>query len=128
MLSRKIYIASSWSNRYNLRNVRDRLEKAGHRVIARWIDVDEVDYPAPIGAERDLEDLYACDTLVFWPDNLVNKTSGKYVEYGFALGVGHDIFIVEPDTCTCIFTQLAPTWQRIKKCKDFEELYTMLGA
>jgi hypothetical protein len=121
---RNIYIASSWKNRYDLRPIRDRIESMGHKVIARWIDVDVEDYGPEIGAQRDLDDLSLCDTLVFWPDNSTHKTSGKYVEFGFALGLGHEIFLVEPESCTCIFTKL--TWPWITRIPKFDDLYEAL--
>jgi hypothetical protein len=126
MLKRKIYLASSWSNRYFLRNVRDILTTAGHRITSRWIDVGEVDYPPEIGAQRDLIDLDAADTLVFWPDNLTERTSGKFVEFGYAIAKHHVIYVVHPESSTCIFNKLQR--RTIIDVADFNALYKILES
>ena len=125
MRSRHIYLASTWENRYELRPVRDELERRGHVVTSTWIDVGAVDYPREIGAKRDYDDLVirAC-TLVLWPDDLRKKTTGKYVEFGMAIGAGLEIFIVQPETSSCIFVSLQKPW--IHRVASFEELYTAL--
>ena len=121
---RSIYIASSWENRFALRATRDELVRRGHIVTSGWLDVGEVDYPAPEGARRDLLDILAADTLVFWPDDLAKKTSGKYVEFGMAVGFGLDVFIVEPSSSTCIFVQL--DLENIHRVPSFDALYVAL--
>jgi hypothetical protein len=126
MLKRKIYLASSWSNRYFLRQVRDILTTAGHHITSRWIDVGEADYPPEIGAERDLIDLDAADTLVFWPDNLTTRTSGKFVEFGYAIAKHHAIYVVHPESSTCIFNKLRRS--TIIDVADFNALYKILES
>jgi hypothetical protein len=123
---RRIYLASSWDNRWLLRRVRDELATLGHTVTSRWIDVGEVDYPPDIGADRDIADIDNSDTLVFWPDNLIERTSGKFVEYGYAIGKGLDIYVVYPESSTCIFNKLLR--HNIIDVADFRTLYKILES
>jgi hypothetical protein len=124
--TRYIYIASSWENRFVLRPVRDKLIALGHVVTSRWIAVGEVDYPADIGAGRDIADLDASNTLVFWPDNMIKQTSGKFVEYGYALAAGHEIYIVQPESTTCIFAKIQRPY--VHTVADFDTLYKILES
>jgi hypothetical protein len=123
---RYIYLASRWDNRWLLRPVRDKLVSLGHVVTSRWIDVGEVDYPPDLGAERDIVDLNDADTMVFWPDNLVERTSGKFVEFGYAIAKGYAIYVVHPESSTCIFNKLQR--RTIIDVADFNALYKILES
>jgi len=72
----KIYLAARFGRRFELRTYREDLEKAGHFVTSRWLDiVAENDNPAAQAhcAEIDMQDLKAADTLIAFTENLVER-------------------------------------------------------
>jgi nucleoside 2-deoxyribosyltransferase len=109
-----IYLASSFKNQAFLREIRTKIEAMGHKVTSTWLD--EHDEDKVECAVKDIHDIDRGDTLIVWPDNLVEKTAGKFVELGYALGTRKAVFMVAPETTTCIFKHLpqihhVSTWQ-----------------
>ena len=87
----KIYLAGSFTSRFDLRPIRDRLWELGHDVVSTWLDES---IPTP-GMTREtferklgLKDLVesAMADLVIVDLLAPSTTGGRYVEYGLALG------------------------------------------
>ena len=89
----KIYIASRWSQRHYLHDIRSQLSQMQHQVVSSWLDeVDENDFGADHAfhrrlATRDLIEIATADLLLLDESIELSQGSGggREVEYGFAL-------------------------------------------
>ena len=98
---RKIYLASRYENRFRLRPFHEYLKAIGHTLTSTWIFRDE---PTPAAtAQKDLDAIDEADTIVVWVDPVGR---GHFVEYGYAIAKGLDVFVVSKNKSECIFLQL----------------------
>ena len=91
-----IYLAAPWSHRHKARQVAQQLRDAGHDLVSRWHDVwalTDTDDPLMLEQEAamDLQDVEDSDIVVVLN---IEKSEGKAVEQGYALGLGIPILIV----------------------------------
>lgn len=85
----KIYIAGSYEDQVRLREVGDRIWKLGHVITSTWLQ--ETKRPDDMPVEmfdrklgiKDLCEISAADVVMF---DLGRVTTGKAIEFGFALG------------------------------------------
>lgn len=79
-----IYLAAPWTHRFDARKARTELQRAGHTVPCRWLEVADGADPV-LEAQHDVQDLRAAEVLVVL--NLA-KSEGKACETGMALMLG----------------------------------------
>ena len=106
----KVYLAARFSRRDELeQEARPVFEAAGWTVISRWhreqtsapIDGAMANHSAADNAEyaqRDLEDVQACDALVLFteaPESAWPR-GARHVEYGYALALGKSVYLIGP--------------------------------
>lgn len=104
----KIYLASRYSRRSQLCEIRDELVRMGHVVTSRWLDT-EWDRQSPDGssaappeyrreyAEIDLQDVSAADVVANFTEKpgLANAgRGGRHVEFGYALALGKQVVVI----------------------------------
>lgn len=90
----KVYIASRWSQRQALHDVRKVLAQYGYQVVSSWIDeTDKNDFSSESAfhrrlAIRDLVEITSADVLILDESVELQQGSGggREVEFGFALG------------------------------------------
>lgn len=101
----KIYLAARIALRFQMRNVRDVLQSAGHTVTARWIDGPHTDPANPELSMHsvdccamDLEDVRAADILMPYTDQpkTFQLGGGRHVEFGIAIERGMRIMAIGP--------------------------------
>ena len=97
----KIYLAGRFDDQAQLRLVRDMLVGLGHTVTSRWLSEDAADWTGEFEthghelAERDLEDIDEAEVLLLDTTG-ENKTNGRLVEFGYAIGRGMAVGVVGP--------------------------------
>jgi hypothetical protein len=104
-----IYLCSRYSRRDELRQVRERLQNAGHTITSEWLDTDWVidaekefaasHAPAEFREEyavKDLDNVLACEILIAFtePSGNGGLRGGRHVEFGAALAWGKKIVVV----------------------------------
>ena len=98
----KIYLAAKYSRMEELRGYRDQLIALGHTVTSRWLDgnheqSDESD-PTNVDLQRwareDIEDILSADVFVCFTGG--EKSTGRNIEFGYALGRGIPVRVVGP--------------------------------
>lgn len=107
----KIYLASRYSRRDELRVIADELRGLGHTITSRWLDTtweekerDSQVYSSAAPPEyrekhsvEDLDDVLAADTFVaFTEEPRYGGRGGRHIEMGAALAVGKRIIVVGP--------------------------------
>ncbi len=100
----KVYLAAMFGQKMEMREVRTRLENAGHEVTSQWVYVEEgVDSGASEAklreyAQMDLNDVLRSDVLVAFsqPRGTPHTGGGRHVEFGYALSEGIDVVICGP--------------------------------
>jgi len=105
----KIYLASSYGRREQLKSVRDELLRMGHAVTGSWLDTSfELNCGGSSAAcateweavcVTDLQDLLAascCISFTEEPDSANGKRGGRHVEFGVALQAGKRLIVVGP--------------------------------
>lgn len=102
----KIYLASRYSRREELKKYRDKLVAAGHEVITRWLDTTwESDPTQPAAAPPeyrekyailDLEDVERANCLIAFTEerNGDGGRGGRHVEFGYALALAKYVVVV----------------------------------
>jgi len=129
----KFYLASRWSNRFRLRELRDRLVQHGHLVTSRWIDnPDRPDSKEEIEkfwgqwAAKDIEDMDNADALILMTWNCTDKhdqpRGGMRFEEGYCYAKGKPIFVLGHRVI--VFDQLAD----IHYCENELELGVAISA
>lgn len=98
------YLAAPWAEREQARAARQKLIDAGYNVNSRWLDFekDAGDDGLSISKEtlqqeaiHDLEDVSHADALILLNTQARGEeTSGKAVEFGFAMGLLKPVLIV----------------------------------
>jgi len=101
----RIYIASRYSRRDEMRDVAEQMSERGFIVSSTWL---QEDYPLNMNldgltpeqhaqiAAQDLEDITGSDIMVFFGEDQNNQPprGGRHCEFGFALALGVRIYIV----------------------------------
>lgn len=92
----KLYLAHNWAAREYLNNeVLPVLLAAGHQTTSSWITKTQDPQEQAFNAEQDLEDVRQADALVHFSDQFGSTPGrGKYVELGYAVGIGKPVFVV----------------------------------
>jgi nucleoside 2-deoxyribosyltransferase len=93
----KIYLAARFDRHPEMREIRDRLAKMGHRVTSTWIDIAQPKSPeeGEVAARSDLYDVRAADAIVAFTD-VPSSTGGTHVEFGIGLAAEKGMFVVGP--------------------------------
>src|SRR3712207_4744657 len=124
----KVYLASRYSRREELRGYREELIAAGIDVTSRWLiedhewvgTPDEV-LPVDVGrrlGEEDLADIRAADLVVAFtePPRSTPSRGGRHVELGYALALRIPILLVGPreNVFCCLVTSQVDTWRQAR--------------
>jgi len=121
----KIYTAASFTEQKRIRQQKEQLIQLGHTVTASWLE----EQVKPEGmtdeqfgkkmAAKDLQEIATADCVILDLE-APSKTSGKMVEWGFALAKHKLCYVVAPDgtfTNGHIFLMLADnrfaTWDEL---------------
>lgn len=105
----KFYIAARFSRRPECNALAHQLQALGHTITSRWVRPDS-DHVVPTGlsarvadaererfAREDYEDVLACDAMVsLMEEPRSNTRGGRHVEFGMAVALGKDMFIIGP--------------------------------
>ena len=128
----KIYLASRFSNRFELRKIRDFLTMAGHEITSRWIDVDtrpsdnseELKKFWMKWAKIALFDLIYSELLILYTMGCDKNPSrgGKRFEEGFAFACNYPIIVVGPKLI--VFDYLDTP----KYCDKWDECFEILST
>ena len=114
----KIYISATFENRNRIRPYRDVLWHLGHEITSTWLD--EVAKPVVMAerifrkklALKDVAEIVASDAIIL---DTFNKSQGKCVEFGIALGRFQSKLLFTVGPKACIFYELADenfkTWK-----------------
>jgi nucleoside 2-deoxyribosyltransferase len=104
----KIYVAHNFDARLDLREIIYRYFKH-HEVTSTWIYDDSHalgGQTRQASARVDIEDIERADCFLLFVDQFGERTGrGKWVEWGYALGIGKKIILVGEDE-GCIFYHL----------------------
>lgn len=101
----RVYVASRYSRRDEMRDVAEQLSERGFIVSSTWL---QEDYPLNMNldgltpeqhaeiATQDLEDVISSDILIFFAEDQNNQPprGGRHVELGYALALGVNVYIV----------------------------------
>lgn len=97
----KIYTAATFSEQKRIRESKEKLIQLGHSVLSTWLE----EQVKPTGmtdeqfgrkmAAKDLQEIRAADCIILDLEN-PSKTSGKMVEWGFALAHHKLAYVVAP--------------------------------
>lgn len=101
----RVYIASRYSRRDEMRNVAEQLSERGFIVSSTWL---QEDYPLNMNldgltpeqhaeiATQDYDDIVGSDIMVFFAEDQNNQPprGGRHVEVGIALALGVRIYII----------------------------------
>ncbi len=101
----KIYLASGFHHRHELRWAAQKLTARGHDVVSSWIWIDErpergassyEEFARNI-AEHNLQDLLKADAIIVDAHGIrEGNHGGVHTELGFALGAGLALYLVGP--------------------------------
>ncbi len=120
----RIYLASRWMNQQTLRIIGNHLERLGHTITSQWLD-EPLGFELEKAAVRDLADIDRAAALVLWPDeDETHHAKGAYAEFGYALGHGKAVYVIAPETSTCIFMKLP----HIKTFPTWDDFYSYIGG
>lgn len=104
MPKKNIYLASSYTNKLHMREIRYWLEKMGHKVVSEWLNEDHspnaqigdfTDLDLSNMSDRDIENIREADILVHFSSD--NERGGAIAEFGISLGMrieGRDMLTV----------------------------------
>ncbi len=94
----KIYLAASYAQMLEMRELGERLRSLGHEVTAQWIEGKEANASRESAALMDVEDVRRADTLVLFsfPRGTLVTGGGRHVEFGIALERGMRLLVVGP--------------------------------
>jgi nucleoside 2-deoxyribosyltransferase len=109
MQARSIYLAAKYPRRDEMRRVARKLLGAGFTVTSRWLYEDkplntqlgdDTDYFYRQTAWIDVEDIDACDTIVFFSEDprIGVPRGGRHFEFGYAYAAGKRMVVIgEPE-------------------------------
>jgi nucleoside 2-deoxyribosyltransferase len=105
----KIYLAHNFKARWWLRDYIKLLELKGHQVTSTWI-TDDAHIDSKNKEESalvDLEDIDRADCLILFTDQYGERPGkGKFLEMGYALGKGKQVYIHGQDVQSSVFYHL----------------------
>lgn len=119
----RLYLAAPFSHRERMNGIQQQVEAKGHEVTSRWHSQepeggapdDQVEY----WANTDLRDVARAHAIVLFDDQPAPTVrGGRWVEFGFALALGHKLWLVGRPTN--IFTKL-PQVRVFPSAHDFLE-------
>ena len=87
----KTYLAARYDRRKEMLKVATKLRELGHSITSRWINGSHT-VASALCAEEDLEDIRNSDTLILFTDQ--PGSGGRHVEFGYALALGLNIYVV----------------------------------
>lgn len=94
----KVYLAARYEKKLSLLNLAAALEKDGHQITSRWIQMPkaEDDDTKAEAAQACLDDIDAADCLVLLSENHAEicERGGRHVEVGYALAKGKLIVVI----------------------------------
>lgn len=136
----KLYLASKYTRKEEMRGIRDKLEVFGHEVTSRWLEeseapdiqVHDVEAATLAGyAEHDIEDIEAADAVVhFQRKDSPNKRGGALVECGVGIGMGRQAILVGDRVNIFDFLPSVMVFETVDEFLDWaseESLDEMLG-
>lgn len=115
----KIYLASAYSRRDEMREVAKTLMAMGHVITSTWLQTNfretgDGEIPTPpderkTWALKDLQDIRQADCVVSFTGG--GRRGGRHVEFGYALGMNKVTFIIgEPEHIFhCLGIRVFPT-------------------
>jgi hypothetical protein len=129
----RVYLASQYLRRDELRNYAAALRAHGYEITSRWIegehkplrDLASDSRDAQAAATRDLEDVRAADVHVAFTeprDTSQRGRGGRHVEFGVALAGGQRLVVVGP--AEHVFHLLA----QVERYNDWDEALHALTA
>lgn len=101
----KFYISARYGRRLEAEELGRVLLEEGHEITSRWIWRDQPDdYETATHeevadyAEEDIEDVMNAEALITLsePSNNPYGRGGRHVEFGFALGMGKELYVIGP--------------------------------
>jgi hypothetical protein len=101
----KIYLASRYSRRVQMRDLAEELRRMGHEVATRWLDTEWANRPDQSSAAPpeyrekyaliDLEDVRAADWVINFTEAPGDGSrGGRHVEFGLAVAWGKRVIVV----------------------------------
>ena len=103
----KVYLAARYTQKEEMKTVREILRKAGVMCTSSWLNephtpgttLDQVlDTDLCEFAQQDMDDIRRCDLFVLFSVDPLLPTvrGGRHVETGYALGLGKPVYVVGP--------------------------------
>lgn len=125
----KIYLASGFNRRSELRELANKLESIGHLVVSEWIWLDRRaergsdnwdDFAKEI-ARSNVKDLKRCEAVVIDAYGIRDSNhGGVHTELGWGLAKNLDIYLIGPRGNTFHWLE------NIKRVEDYEELLRLI--
>ena len=95
----KIYLSAKYSAQQDMRDIRDVIVESGrHTVVSRWLNEHEdvsTNREMELAASRDFTDVKLADLFILDTFD-EDPRAGREVEFGMALGLGIEVWIVGP--------------------------------
>ncbi len=90
-----IYTAARYTRQQEIARYARTLEELGHYVTSRWLTQDERGMDEADIARRDVQDVRAARTLIYFAEAPRTPTrGGRIFELGLAFGLGHILYVV----------------------------------
>lgn len=93
-----VYLAAKFSRREEMEGLTPTLRDHGYDCIARWVYGGEDGLTRSEIAELDLEDVAKANALIIFthPRGEPQPGGGRFVEMGYALGLGKEVIVIGP--------------------------------
>lgn len=92
----KLYLAASWSRRFEMQDYAKFLKGQGYEITSRWLSDNYVKGQTATNALMDEEDVKSCDALLVFTDEVPQGRGGRHVEFGMARALGKRIVLIGP--------------------------------
>jgi hypothetical protein len=119
----KFFLSARYSRREELLGYSTILKNTGHEVSARWLtgeheakDETATNEEMRDWALDDMNDINQADTFLLFTDELARR-GGHYVEYGYALGIGKEAYLIGQPTN--VFSALVPRFDTFNAFLDY---------
>lgn len=119
----RIYLAHNYEAQEYLKNIRLLLEQNGHKVTSSWIDCKDTSNGGnrSINAHRDLLDIISADWVLFFSEDFNGKPGrGKWVEFGYALGLRKRITIIGDEQKSIFLTAADEVHESVEEFLSIE--------
>lgn len=92
----RIYLAATYGQMLEMRNIASKLRDAGHEITARWIDGKEEGQTKGFGARMDIADIDYADTIISFTlaPHTLHTGGGRHFEMGYAYCAGKRTIII----------------------------------